>query len=258
MMPWIGIECALDAWELRKWADLLERSGGKTAADLLERCAKVVGGEAAGVSAEDRMREIEARAAASVERIRADAAKMAGALVGKAMADGADMAAVMKAAGMDGWRNGSAGKDNAGIARRRKKFPNGRLAVGTDGGLVAAERGAPALTSSSTVNRDRQYGETWEGWAGSELRKAGLKMRHVAKGLGMAPEDAWRCISGFTKHWRREALAGRAFPGPKEGWADRLEAARALAMNIGVKGRRVVLNGSCDCGLGADEKEGGE
>ncbi len=258
-MPWVGVDCPVDVWELRKWARAVRQMGGTDTAALLERMAVVVSGEAAGANARDRMLEVESRAAAALDRIHADASAKAAAIMGRVMAEGVNISAVMSAAGMDGWADGSAGRKNGGIVRRRRRYPNGQAAAGADGKpLALAEPGAPPLTVESTVARDRRYGESWEGWAGVQLRNAGFKMRHVAKGLGLELGEAWRHVSGWTKHWRREGLCGRSFPGPLPGWEGRLEEARRLAQNIGVKGARVRLNGSGDCGVGGDTEGNGK
>jgi hypothetical protein len=243
-MGWIGIECSVEAWELRRWADHVGRSGGARVADLLERCARLVAGETVGVAGADRMLEIESRAAAAVARMHAEASAKASAIVGRLMGEGANPVDVMKAAGMDGWRAGSAaGGKNGGVNARRRKYPRGHAAQG-----VTAERGEAALSVESTIARDRRYGESWAGWAGVEMRKDGFKMARVARGLDMDVTEAWRHVSGWAKHWRREALHGRAFPGPQAGWCEKLKEARDRAMNVGVKGRRPVNNGSGDFG----------
>ena len=252
-MAWIGIECGIDAWELRKWADYVRRAGGAGVAEFLERCGKLMGGETCGVNVADRMLEIERRAAEAMERKRTGAVAKATAMIGRTMGGGVDMADVMSAAGMYGWRGGSAaGAKNGGVARRnRKKFGPGAAVVAGGNTVAVAEKGAPPVTAAQTIERDRRYALTWEAWAGTELRKSGFKMSAVARGIGMDDvSEAWRYVSAFEKHWRREGLRGRAFPGPAEGWAERLEEARARAMNAGMRGARVVLNGTRDCGLG--------
>ena len=125
--------------------------------------------------------------------------------------------------------------------------------------VAVAEKGAPPVTAAQTIERDRRYALTWEAWAGAELRKSGFKMSAAARGIGLADvAEAWRYVSAFEKHWRREGLRGRAFPGPAEGWASRLEEARLRAMNAGMRGARVVLNGTRDCGLGVVSDAGSE
>lgn len=260
-MAWIGIECGIEAWELRKWADYVRRAGGAGTAEFLERCGKLAGGETCGVNMADRMLEIERRAAEAMERTRAGAASRAAAIIGRLMGDGVSMADVMSAAGMDGWRAGSAaGGKNGGVARRnRKKFGPGSAVVAGGKPVAVAEKGTPPVTAAQTVERDRRYALTWEAWAGTELRKSGFKMSAAARGIGLADvAEAWRYVSAFEKHWRREGLRGRAFPGPAEGWAERLEEARLRAMNAGMRGARVVLNGTRDCGLGAVSDTGSE
>lgn len=247
-MPWIGVECSVEAWELRKWAAHVEGCGGKGVADLLERCARMVAGQTLGCNSADRLLEVEGRAADAARRMRADAGAKAAEILGRVGIDGVGMGAVMSAAGMDGWRAGSAaGGKNGGCARRERKWRGG-AAVAAGVGCVA-ERGKPPRTVVQTVARDARYGETWEGWAGCELVKRGFKMAHVAKGVGLSVSEAWRHVSGFTKHWRREGLAGRQFPGVPPEWEDRLSEAADRAMNVGVKGTRVVLNGTGDLGV---------
>lgn len=256
-MPWIGVRCDVEAWELKKWAAAARNMGGAAVGDLLERMAGVMSGNGAGVAGADRMLEIEARAAASMHRTHALACRKAAAVMKRAMGEGVSLPAMMSAAGMDGWRAGSAAGDkNGGVAARRRKYPRGQAACGPDGGIeAAAERGPGPASVRCTVERDARYGQTWEGWAGVELRKAGFKMSRIAKGLGLDVTETWRHVSGFTKHWRREGLAGRCFPGPREGWIARLEEATKVALNTGVKGARVVLNGSGDCGVRRDAEE---
>ena len=103
--------------------------------------------------------------------------------------------------------------------------------------------GAPALTPASTVGRDRRYGESFEGWAAAELRRLGFKMGHVARGVGLSKEEAWRHVSGWAKHWKREGIRGRPFPGPKPGWVERLAECKERAEGAGLRGAHVVLNG---------------
>lgn len=261
-MAWIGVECgSVGAWELRKWAEHVRGCGGAGVAEVLDRMARVIeGGGVGSEMCDDRMREVEARAARAVEDVRAAASRKAAAIVGRVTADGAEMSAVMSAAGMDGWRAGSAaGGRNGGMAKKRRRLA-GRGVRGADGEIVAAaEAGALPESLANTVARDARYGGTWEGWAGVELRKAGLKMSHVARGIGLDIPEAWRHVSGWTRHWRREGLAGRSFGGPRPGWEERLEEARRLAMNVGGKGARVVLNGTGDVGARGEtaDKEGG-
>lgn len=255
VMPWIGVLCKSEAWELERWAAHVRAHGGSSVADLLGACADLVSGKYAMANAGDRMAEVEARAAAAVERARAAAAARAAEIVGRAAEGGAGLKEVMAAAGADGWKDGSAaGEGHGGTARRRRKFPKGRAAGDGAGGIAcAAQAGEPPLTPASEKGRDARYGATWEGWAGVELVKAGFKMRHVARGTGLDLKSAWRHVSGWSRHWRREGLVGRQFPGPAEGWAERLAAAKSRAMGEGVKGAKVVLNGTGDLGIGKEE-----
>ena len=186
----------------------------------------------------------------AVERMRAEASSKAAAIVGRVMEDGVSIGAVMSAAGMDGWRDGaSAGGKNGGVEARRRKYSRGQAVRGEDGRpSTLAQKGVAPLSVESTVARDSRYATTWEAWAGTQLRQAGFKMRAVARGVGLDVTETWRHVSAFAKHWRRERLSGRSFPGPLPGWEDKLEEARRMAMNIGVKGARVKLTGSGDCG----------
>ena len=248
-MPWIGIQCKVEEWELLKYADLCRRSGGDGVADVLADMARLLNGASSGMYDLDRMREVEARAVESIERKRAAVAKAATAAVGRLMADGADggvaLDKFMTAAGVDGWRGGlAAGDKNGGTARRKRTYVNGKAVRGVDGGVTAdAQRGTAALTPSGTLGRDRRYGESFEGWAAAELRRMGFKMGHVARGIGLSKEEAWRHLSGYCKHWKREGLRGRPFPGPKPGWPERLAECKERAEGAGLRGAHVVLNG---------------
>lgn len=262
-MPWIGVWCEVEEWELAKYADLCRRAGGDRVADLLVRCGKLMAGAGAGVHDLDRMREIEARAAAAVEQKRAAVNRAAAAIVGRLMADGATdgddaVAKIMAAAGMDGWRGGAgAGTKNGGTARRRRAYGNGTAVNGAGGTVATAEKGKAALNPEETVGRDRRYGESFEGWAAAELRKMGFKMGHVARGIGLDKQSAWRYLSGFAKHWKREGLRGRQFPGPKTGWLERLEECKERALGAGLRGAHVVLNGGGLKGTQLEDPEPG-
>ena len=256
-MSWIGIECDISAGELEKWARQVKLEGGAAVADLLARAADLISGANLGLNGEDRMHQVELRALDAVERKRNAAAARATAIVGKMMGEGVDMDAIAKAAGLDGWRDGSAAPEkNGGVKARRKRiYGNGRAAAGAaegNGVECVAETRRAALSAAETVARDRRYGESFEGWCGVELRKMGFKMVHVARGVDLTVTEAWRHISGWSKHWRREGLRGRAFPGPQAGWADRLEVAAARARGAGLRGAHVVTNGSKDCGIGGE------
>ena len=245
-MPWIGIRCDADMGEMTRWAAYIRGAGSVGTADFLERAVKLLSGRGVGASEIERMREIEGRADAAVERKRAEAAAKANALVAKAMGKGLTVEQVMNAAGKTGWAKGYAGGDaNAGVRRKRRAFAaKGAAAVGPDGEPAAmAEKGKPPLTGAATVERDRKYGKTFEAWCAVELRKMGFKVRHVARGVGMTPTEAWRHMSGFERHWRRQALAGVQFPEPSAEWRERLEEAVRMARGEGLRGANVVLNG---------------
>lgn len=105
-----------------------------------------------------------------------------------------------------------------------------------------------------TLQADGWYGGSFEGWCGVELRKMGFKMSHVARALGMDVTSAWRHISGWTRYWKREGtINGCQFPGPKDGWPERLEDAVMVARGGRNKqGAPVVTNGTRDCGTYTD------
>ena len=253
-MAWIGIECGVAVPDLEIWAAQLRRMGGTAVAvaEFLERAARLVSGRGSAMSAQDRMLEIETRAAAAVERKTAEAKAKAIGIMSAAVAAGVDADAFMSAVGIDGWRAGTAGGDkNGGIKlRRRKRVARGGRAVYDGDGMAAvtAERGKPAVTPDETLGRDARYGTSFEGWAATELVKMGFKMRHVARGVGLDVTAAWRCVSGYNKHWKRQQLLGRVIPDPDPEWVKRLAACVDVAEGQGLRGRCVVRNGSRDCG----------
>lgn len=234
-MAWIGIECSVDAHDLEKWALHVRKAGagsvsGEGVADLLTRCAKLVSGAGiTGIQATNRLREIEMRAAEAIERKRADAAASATAIVGRVMGDGVEYAKVMQAAGMRGYNGGNeAGGKNGGKAKRmlsaRAVNRGGRVVrSGYTGGVVATaekccgdgtEEGRALLSRGgcagvvSTIKLDSYYGRSFEGWAGTELRKQGFKMKRVAFALGMDKSTCWRYVSGYSRYWKKQAIAG--------------------------------------------------
>lgn len=249
-MAWIGIQCEADAAELLVWARQLRRMSAPDAvAGFLERAANLVSGAGAGLEGRDRMLEIETRAAAAIERRTADARLQAQRFLAAAVRDGCSADAVFAAAGLDGWRAGAAAGDkNGGIKRRRRAGRGTTVYAGDGSGAVAtAERGKPALTPAETIERDARYGAGFEGWCATQLVKMGFKMRHVARGVGLDVAATWRCVSGYSKHWRRQALAGVLPPEPGEDWKQRLVDAVAVAEGQGLRGKCVVRNGSRDC-----------
>jgi len=269
-MAWIGIECGVEAHDLEKWARYVENAGGggsgsaEGVADLLRRCAKLVSGVGiTGVSETERLREIEMRAVDAIERKRADASNAATAIVGRVMGDGVEYAKVMCAAGMRGYVDGNAaGKKNGGKANRlrsaRSVNRGGRVVrdfkSGGGGAVVATaervcgdgtEEGRKLLSRGgcagvvNTLKLDSFYGRSWEGWAGTELRKLGFKMKRVAFALGLDNSTCWRYISGYSRYWKKESIAGRVRPGvTDEDWLRRYEDAKLLALGGGGRGSR--------------------
>ncbi len=268
-MAWIGIECGVEAHDLEKWARYVENAGGGSGsaegvADLLRRCAKLVSGVGiTGVSETERLREIEMRAVDAIERKRADASNAATAIVGRVMGDGVEYAKVMCAAGMRGYVDGNAaGKKNGGKANRlrsaRSVNRGGRVVrdfkSGGGGAVVATaervcgdgtEEGRKLLARGgcagvvNTLKLDSFYGRSWEGWAGTELRKLGFKMKRVAFALGLDNSTCWRYISGYSRYWKKESIAGRVRPGvTDEDWLRRYEDAKLLALGGGGRGSR--------------------
>ena len=245
-MAWIGIECRAEPGELAKWAVWLKGAGAGAVAEFLSSAAELLSGKSVGTSDIARMREIERRAAESVERKRADVAGKAAAIVGRVLGKGVEPSKVAEAIGLTGFRAGEAGDKNGGVNRKRLAYAGKGSAVRAEDGTAAvvAQKGKCPVGAAATVLRDRKYGESWEGWCVFELRKAGFKMAHAARGAGMSVPDAWRCVSGWERHWRREGTRGRTFPGPAAGWAERYREATARALGEGLRGKCVVLNGT--------------
>lgn len=339
---WIGIECGVEAHELEKWAGEIERigggcvggsgggngkdggggGGGQTSGgrvgEFLRRCARLIDGTGVGgIGAVRRMREIENRAAAVIERKRLEAMGAAGRIVGEVCgagdagsrggkgdaggrrvngkgmpAGGVDVGKVMIGLGLHGFQAGNeAGDKNGGVKKRKggggkigkvkggervfdgrpRKYLGGVAVTDRDGqphvaaekpdcremqkraGITPVARGAGAGVIR-TLQADGWYGGSFEGWCGVELRKMGFKMSHVARALGMDVTSAWRHISGWTRYWKREgAVNGRQFPGPQDGWPERLEDAVMVARGGRNKqGAPVVTNGTRDCGTYTD------
>ena len=321
---WIGIECGVEAHELEKWACEIERIGGGGGKDgqstsggrvgeFLRRCARLIDGRGVGgIGAVRRMREIENRAAAVIERKRLEAMEAASRIVGEVCgagdaggrrvngkgkpAGGVDVGKVMVSLGLHGFRAGNeAGDKNGGVKKRKggagksggkvgkvkgaervfdgrsRKYLGGVAVADRDGRVyVAAEKPdcremqkkagiTPVARGAGdgvirTLQADGWYGGSFEGWCGVELRKMGFKMSHVARALGMDVSSAWRYISGWTRYWKREGTVnGRQFPGPKDGWPERLEDAVMVARGGRNKqGAPVVTNGTRDCGTYTD------
>lgn len=256
---WIGVECGVDSGELRRWATEARKARALGIAEFLERCAAVVAGcHMSAANADMRLREIEDRAVAAIEKRRSDANAMATRILARLRLDGIATQAVMAAAGMDGWCCGTAGDKNGGVTRRRRISAQGRSTADDSGVVASVEPRRAALSAAETIERDRRYGESFEAWCAVELVKMGFKMRHVARGIETDVRSAWCHVSGFNKHWRREAVRGRVFPGPKPGWQERLQNAIARAGGLGLRGKPVVLNGSRDMGIESGEGQIGE
>ena len=260
-MAWIGIECGIGAAELTLRARQLRGMGCAGVAEFLDRAAKLVSGDVGAANADDRMREIESRLAADVERRAQQARIEAEKLVAAARLAGADAERIAAAMAVDGWRGGAAaGGKNGGVAankRRRKSKGRGVIAYRDGEAVATAETAANDL--DETVGRDARYGASYEGWAATELRKMGFKMRHVARGVGLDVTAAWRAVSGYSRHWKRRRLSGVSAPDVPQDWRDRLQTAVAVAAGQGRKGAHVVLNGTRDCGVDAEDgDESGE
>ena len=289
-MAWIGIECGVDAHDLEKWALHVRKAGAGSVsaegvADLLTRCAKLVSGVGiTGIQATNRLREIEMRAAEAIERKRADAAIAATAIVGRVMGDGVEYAKVMQAAGMRGYNGGNeAGGKNGGKAKRmlsaRSINRGGRVvrSGGYTGGVVATaekccgdgtEEGRALLSRGgcagvvSTIKMDSYYGRSFEGWAGTELRKQGFKMKRVAFALGMDKSTCWRYVSGYSRYWKKEAIAGCVRSDVTDpDWLRRYDDVYALAVAGvvgGGGGGGAGGSGACGSGGGDSVKATGE
>lgn len=254
-MAWIGIECDVEVAELRLRALQLRGMGCAGAADFLDRAARLLGGDMASAqNADDRLREIEARMASSIARRTQQARTQAEKLMAAACLAGADAERMASSLGIDGWRGGSAAAEkNGGVANRRRRSRGRGTTVYRDGdAVVTAEKGANVV--DETVARDTRYGVSFEGWAATELQKMGFKMRHVARGIGLDVNSAWRALSGYSRHWKRQRLAGVAAPDIPDDWRERLSAAVAVAQGQGMKGAAVVLNGTRDCGCDDDDE----
>ena len=286
-MAWIGIECGVDAHDLEKWALHVRKAGAGSVsaegvADLLTRCAKLVSGVGiTGIQATNRLREIEMRAAEAIERKRADAAIAATAIVGRVMGDGVEYAKVMQAAGMRGYNGGNeAGGKNGGKAKRmlsaRAINRGGRVvrSGGYTGGVVATaekccgdgtEEGRALLSRGgcagvvSTIKLDSYYGRSFEGWAGTELRKQGFKMKRVAFALGMDKSTCWRYVSGYSRYWKKEAIAGCVRSDVTDpDWLRRYDDVYALAVaGVASGGGSGGAGGSGGGGAGGSGADGG-
>jgi len=289
-MPWIGIECNIEANELVKWGNYLEQTGGgagQLVGAFLRKCAGVVSGaEASSLHMDDRMREIESRAVASIERQRLGAMMAATNIVRQVMDSpddcGKAIDSVMVAAGVKGWTAGrEAGNKNGGIKasrilakRRKRKFVGGGVVRSNINGSVIStverrnvkDADADAKPKRgggqgvyNTMKADKSYANTFMGWCGTQLRIKGFKMTHVARALGTTKTKAWTAISGYNRYWKRQALAGVIKPVTSPEWQTMLEDAMLVANGVtrddGNMGAPVVLNGTRDCGAGPLEEQ---
>ena len=108
---------------------------------------------------------------------------------------------------------------------------------GTEEGRKLLARGGCAGVVN-TLKLDSFYGRSWEGWAGTELRKLGFKMKRVAFALGLDNSTCWRYLSGYSRYWKKESIAGRVRPSvTDEDWLRRYEDAKLLALGGGGGGR---------------------
>jgi len=291
-MPWIGIECNVEANELVKWGNYLEQTSGgagQLVGTFLRKCAGVVSGaEASSLHMDDRMREIESRAVASIERQRLGAMMAATNIVRQVMDSpddcGAAIDSVMVAAGVKGWTAGrEAGSKNGGIKasrvlakRRKRKFVGGGVVRSNVNGSVVStveRRNAKDVDPDiklkrgggqsvyNTLKADKSYANSFQGWCGTQLRIKGFKMIHVARALGVSKPKAWTMISGYNRYWKRQALAGVIKSVADPEWQELLQDAILVARgsttpegDTGVGGAPVVLNGTRDCGTGVPEQ----
>ena len=168
MGRWLGIWCGCESWELAKWADYLEGIGAsESVIEYLRESGRIVGGHVSSGRDIERLREIEARAAASIERKRVTVSKLAGDIVGRVLSDGeVDLAQIMSAAGMHGWKagreRGVGGGGNAGIQRNLtgtvvsgsagKSSKGGTAGKASTAGGVGKGRPSPTRAGSAGVS----------------------------------------------------------------------------------------------------------
>ena len=291
-MSWIGIKCDLEPHVLVKWGNHLRQTGGGDGVEVgefLGRCAELISGAgASSINIDDRMREIEARAVASMEHKRNEVMFAAGELVSRFMEgdnQAENVTRVLSAAGVKGWNGGrQAGDKNGGIKKsraksesRKRKFVGGGVVRSSKNGSVVStverrnidngaadempKRGGGAGVCS-TLRADKLHALSFNGWCATQLRKEGFKIRHIARalGLGTSPEartEVWRKISGYERYWKRQGVAGVIKPSPPQTWLNKLEDAAMIARGKGRSdgntGGRVVLNGNRDCGSGTED-----
>lgn len=285
---WLGVWCGAESWELDQWSEYLQRAGAPDGVvGFLRSASGLLSGRSVTVTDVDRLREIEIRAVESIEGRRADVAARAGQIVGRVFADtGANMGHIMSAAGMEGWRDGirNSGRDRsrsrtvsdnpptvagrvvkkAGVAGHRttggagstaedmlsskaRRGGPGRVA---SGGRVLGGAGVAPVSSKETLRSEAKYAKRFEAWAGVMMADRGIKMRHIARGLGVDTGTAWRFISAYRRLAKREGLAGRKLDFVQPDWEDRLRTCIEVAVGIGKRGgvgkgmSRVVMNGA--------------
>lgn len=301
-MAWIGIECLIEPHELEKWGRHLITIGGggvgSSVGEFLCKCGSVLSGAyAAGIGFDDRLLEIESRAAASIEQKRVSSIGAATRIVSEIIREDdlrVGVEKVMSAAGVKDWTGGrAAGVANGGVAksrasgkRRRRKYESGGVVrSGADGSVVSTveqrSESMDNMTNSpssdvaparggcagvrNTLIADKSYALRFESWAGVELRKMGFKMSHVARALSLDTSTAWRHISGYSRYWKRQLAAGVSPPEVPAEWRERLKHCVVIATGQDMPGSAaVVLNGTGDLGVepygddGDDVNNGGK
>lgn len=259
---WVGVWCGCEVWELEKWAGYLDVVGASSdVVAYLRDSARVVGGYDSSGESATRIREIECRAAESIERKRAEVSGVAGDIVSRVFAGGdVDVGQVLGAAGMDGWTAGREGTANGGIRRNLGKAAirknasktrsstsgsGGSIGVGraAHGGKVRGTGGSKVTTSADTLRKDSEYAAKFEAWAGVQLCAMGFKMRHAARGVGLDVSTLWRYVSAYRRHVKRNGLAGRSEPAVSAEWQARLKECVDLATGTHLPGRHSLRNG---------------
>ena len=161
------------------------------------------------------------------------------------------IAKTMNTLGCTGFESGRMSNANAGINRRGGGGKSGKSGGRQSGKRkTVVQRGHPATTVRQTQQRDARYAMTFEAWCGCKLRAAGFKMKHCANALGMDVSAMWRHVSGYTRHWKAQALNG-VLPDIPEEWNTRYAEVVDRICNGG-GGRRVTpgKKATVDLGLG--------